>query len=225
MPDPIAMLGRQLDADLLRLQAVSQNVANANTAGYRAARLAVAQGDAPATLRSDLRTAGALDPTGGALDVAIIGAAFFAVATPDGERYTRAGDLKRLADGTLATATGQAVLGVDGPIQIPDAPVTIDATGTVSHAGAKLAQLKLVTLPDVTRAHLAGPGLFAYDGEVGDGSGARVVQGVLERSNVDVTDEMVRMMETSRHAESVQRAIGAYEQMMATALQELGRNR
>lgn len=225
MPDPIAALSRQLDADLLRLQAVAQNVANANTAGYRAARLAVAKGDEAATLRADLRTPGALEPTGGALDLALIGSAFLAVETPQGERYTRAGDLRRLDDGTLATSEGHAVLGTDGPIRLPDEAVTFDASGAVLREGVPVAQLKLVALPDAARAHLAGPGLFAYDGEVAEATGTRVVQGVLERANVDVTDEMVQMMETTRHAESVQRAIAAYEQMLATALEQLGRGR
>lgn len=223
MADPIAALARQLDVDLLRLQATAQNVANANAPGYRAARVFMAEG--VPTLRADLRTAGALDATGGALDLALVGSGWLVIATPDGERYTRAGDLKRLADGTLATQDGHAVLGSEGPIRLTNAPVVIDGQGLVTQDGEVRGRLRLADLPDPAKARLVGASAFAYDGEVGVTGGVRVVQGALERANVDVTDEMVRMMEATRHAESVQRAIGAYEQAMATALNELGRNR
>lgn len=223
MPQPVAALARQLDADLLRAEAAAQNIANAQTPGFRAARLAF--GPKGAELRPDLRTPGGLDSTGQALDVAVIGPGWLVVETPEGTRYTRTGELRRLSDGTLATVAGHPVLGHDGPIRIADAPVVIDAQGTLTQDGVARGRLRVVTLPDLAAVLLAGPGLFAFDGEVTDARDARVVQGALERANVDVTDEMVRLMSAARHAESVQRALGAYEQALATALTELGRNR
>jgi flagellar basal-body rod protein FlgF len=50
------------------------------------------------------------------------------------------------------------------------------------------------------------------------------VQGALERANVDAADEMLRLMETTRHIDSVRRAISTYDQMLDRGINNLGNN-
>jgi flagellar basal-body rod protein FlgF len=128
-----------------RQAVVSNNLANADTNGFRAdisvfqqapitgkgmqTRTQVASGSSGVDF-----TPGAVQTTGRPLDVALPGPGFLAVQAADGnEAYTRAGSLQVAADGTLVTSTGLAVLGDGGPISIPpDTTVSIAADGTVS---------------------------------------------------------------------------------------------
>ncbi len=77
---------------------------------------------------------GAIQLTGNPLDVAIVGDGYFAVQTPQGERYTRAGALTTDATGRLVTMEGQPILSRTGPITIApeERSLTIAADGTIS---------------------------------------------------------------------------------------------
>jgi flagellar basal-body rod protein FlgF len=128
-----------------RQAVVSNNLANADTSGFRAdisvfqqapiagkglqTRTQVAHGTSGVDF-----TPGAVQTTGRPLDVALPGPGFLAVQAADGnEAYTRSGSLQVAADGTLVTSTGLPVLGDGGPISIPpDTTVSIAADGTVS---------------------------------------------------------------------------------------------
>src|SRR5699024_2846971 len=79
---------------------------------------------------------GPITRTGRALDVAVVGDGWLSVQTPDGEAYTRRGDIQVDGDGFLVSV-GRPVMGEGGPIQIPlEAQVSIGADGTVSTIGA-----------------------------------------------------------------------------------------
>ncbi|HEY8530819.1 MAG TPA: flagellar hook-basal body protein, partial [Limnochorda sp.] len=79
---------------------------------------------------------GPLRDTGNPLDLALEGPGFFAVETPGGVRYTRAGSFRLDAEGYLADQTGNRVLGVDGPIQVGQAAtVAIGQDGSVHADG------------------------------------------------------------------------------------------
>src|SRR5512140_2811151 len=162
----IAMSGAQ---QLLEQQAVAaHNLANASTTGYKAEatafRVAPLQGPGlptrayamDTTVGADL-AAGAMQPTGRDLDVAIQGDGFLTVQGRDGtEAYTRDGGLSINSDGELTTRSGLTVLGEGGPIVIPpDSKVSIAQDGTVSVVAygqsaanvTNVGQVKLVNPP------------------------------------------------------------------------------
>src|SRR3989339_1915418 len=125
--------------------AVSQNLANTNTPGFRAAintfRAVPLVGEGLATRAFVVdSTAGAdfsegvMEPTGRPLDVAVNGKGWIAVQTADGkEAYTRNGSLQSTAAGLLQTRNGLNVQGDDGPITLPpDTQVTVAQDGTIS---------------------------------------------------------------------------------------------
>jgi flagellar basal-body rod protein FlgG len=165
---------------------------------------------------------GVLKTTGNPLDFAIVGPGLFVVETPQGERYTRAGNFVRNAEGFLATSEGFRVLGTDGPVQVPDGGLPVDSNGRLPDGGS----LRLVGGESLDGLAKAGGTLFAVVGgaappaELPD---ATVVQGQLEGSNVSVVMSMVEMLATMRTYEAYQKTIQALDQTVGQAANELGR--
>ena len=211
----VAMNGAKATFD--RVARISNNLANANTSGFRAEMMStkalyvqadqgmptrVFSTEAPAGFKTD---SGALNHTGNPLDVAIKGQGWFAVQAGSGEGYTRAGDLVVSADGTLSTAAGKPVLGDGGPIQIPQgaSAISFGEDGTLSVQQNKVWQpvgkLKLVN-PDPKTMTRGEDGFF----RMANGQAAsvdervRIVPGAVESSNVSVIEEMTRMIEAQR---------------------------
>lgn len=197
---------------------VSNNLANANTTGFRAdleqlrsvpvhgagyATRVFAQGESPG---SDLSPSPPIR-TGRDLDVAVQGEGWIAVQAPDGnEAYTRAGDLQLSAGGILTTGAGHPVLGNAGPVALPPADkVEIGNDGTVSvkllgqDNLAVLDRIKLVRPPGEEMAK-GRDGLFRLaNGEeaVADAS-VRLISGAIESSNVNSVGALVKMIDLAR---------------------------
>jgi flagellar basal-body rod protein FlgF len=224
-----------------QLETISQNVANANTSGYKKDTLSfkdyLFQTEAAAGpdgrsmsdfsgSRTDMSN-GTIIRTGNSLDIAVEGDGFISL---EGNRYTRRGDLKKNGEGLLTTQDGIKVLGSGGPISLPaDAlEISIDLEGKVSvlQAGSDLPteidSIKITEFgPDAAPTKM-GDGMFTASGE-GKPSTATIKQGYLETSNVDAVKEMVRMIETMREFESYQKLIQTFDNATAKVTNELGR--
>ena len=87
---------------------------------------------------------GSVERTGNPLDVAIEGPGYLAVQTASGTAYTRNGHLELSSTGQLVTADGNAVLGDQGPINVPPGSVSISPDGVISVNGAIAGNLRLV---------------------------------------------------------------------------------
>ncbi|WP_332674078.1 flagellar basal-body rod protein FlgF [Aromatoleum sp.] len=213
--------------------AVSHNLANANSTGFRAElhklRAVPVQGEGLATrafvVDASVATnfdAGPLQQTGRALDVAVEGRGWLAVQLPDGsEGYTRDGSFELSANGVLQTRNGLPVLGDGGPITIPpDHEVLIGKDGTISAmlAGGEqkvvnnLGRLKLVNPPEETLVR-GDDGLFRLrgGGEAPVDEAVQVAGGHVEGSNVDVVDQMVQMIALARQFEMQTRMLQSAE--------------
>ncbi|MGM0535166.1 MAG: flagellar basal-body rod protein FlgF [Pseudomonadota bacterium] len=218
---------------------VSHNLSNVETAGFRgqlhAMRAVPVEGDAAHATRVSVAastpgsdfSAGPLSRTGRALDVAVEGQGWLSVQTPDGEAYTRRGDLQVDGDGLL-TSVGRPVLGEGGAIQVPlGAQVSIGADGTVSTIGAgedsdalvPVDRLKLVSAPD-QGLRRGEDGLFrpAPEGE-GEAPAAlpldedvRLASGALEGSNVSAVESMVSMIDVARRYELQMKTISTADE-------------
>lgn len=200
--------------------AVSENLSNASTPGFRAvlntfravplvgAGLPTRTFVVDSTAGADF-TPAAYQQTGRELDVAVQGPGWIVVQGADGkEAYTRNGSFQLTTNGVLQTRTGLNVLGDAGPITIPpDTEVTFAKDGTISTvpSGSQPAsvvvvgRLKLVN-PDPAQLDRSGDGLFRLK----DGSTApadtkvEVVPGSLEGSNVNTVEAMVNMISLAR---------------------------
>ena len=223
--------------------AISHNLANATTNGFRADLLAFRSmpvfGDGQPTRvyamaerpGIDFRH-GSVHTTGNDLDVALNGDGWIAVQAPDGsEAYTRAGSLHLNANGLLQTATKQPVLGNGGPIAVPPAEslvIGIDGTISIRPVGQEattLAQVDRIKLVDPPLESLVkgDDGLFRLvDGAQAPASATvRVTQGALETSNVNAVEAMVAMIELQRRFEMEVKAMQTAQENDASAAQML----
>ena len=222
---------------MYRQDTLAQNLANANTTGYRADTVALravpAQGQEAGTRVFTVETTigadfapGPMQATGRPLDVAVQGSGWIAVQALDGnEAYTRAGNLPVGADGTLQLPNGLPVLGDGGPITVPaDATLTVAPDGTVSakSAGAptvnQVGRIKLVD-PDAAELVKGSDGLFRLrSGEPAEAADTvRLAEGTLEGSNVNVVDAMIGMIAAARQFEMQMKLLSTAEQNEAKA--------
>lgn len=150
--------------------------------------------------------------TGRPLDVALDGEGYFVVQTPRGERYTRAGALTIDAAGQLVTQRGELLVSDGGPITIRrgKGELGIGTDGSVSVDGQAVGKLKVVRFDNPREALVKeGDSLFMATGKEPpqEANNTRVMQGVLELSNVNAVSEMATMMHNSREFDSLQRSI------------------
>ncbi|NLY11599.1 MAG: flagellar basal-body rod protein FlgF [Firmicutes bacterium] len=166
---------------------------------------------------------GRLHTTSNPLDVALMGAGFFVVAGPTGNRYTRDGGFTLSQAGWLVNQNGQRVLGESGPIFIGQGEVTIDSLGNVHVDGEFRDRLLIVEFPN--RAGLIRQGSSQYEATPEAGAPFRynttVVQGALEYSNVNIINEMVNMITIQRSYEANQKVIQAYDETLGKAVNEI----
>jgi flagellar basal-body rod protein FlgF/flagellar basal-body rod protein FlgG len=209
------------------LDTAASNLANAQTAGYRAEReyfRSVLLG--PDALDSQLgRTVnnfgllggdrlnlgqGQLQPTGNPLDLAIDGEGFFQVRTANGLRYTRDGSFHRSSTGQLVTAAGEPVLSTTGqPIAVPPGEVTVGTDGVLSVAGGVVATVGVFTFPAGTQ--LAPEGANRYLPPEGvaplPSTNGAVHQGMIEAANENVIQGTLDLIVMQRQAEMMQKAL------------------
>jgi flagellar basal-body rod protein FlgF len=226
------------------LETVANNVANVNTAGFKADRLVFAEymrnparidaqaraADRPVRFVIDPRTAtnhetGTLDRTGGETDLALQGDGFFAVETQRGERYTRAGAFLLNAQGELVTPRGDRVLTEGGPIAFTpaDGRISIAADGTISTQQGLRGRLRVAAFADPSRLRKEGDNLFAAPDGVRPEPApqARVLQGAVERSNVSAVTEVARLVEITRSYQSISQVLDRTQDLRRTALERL----
>jgi len=214
-----ATISRQ-DGLLKELQVVANNIANANTTGYKTDRAVFAEylvstgTDTPSLSMGALAghdfdlTQGTVKFTGGKFDVAIQGEGFFALQTPAGERLTRAGSFQVSADGELITPDGASVLDAGNtPIQIPPEAVNISIAGdgTITVDGELLGQLGVFRANGQLQRD--NDTRFTAAGGIEPVENASVLQGALEASNVSPVLEMARMIEVQRAYEAGQNVL------------------
>jgi flagellar basal-body rod protein FlgF len=235
--DVIQIAGVAMQKDLAGLNVISQNIANITTPGYKKQISPVFHSQVNAALQGlaapsyagqpaiDMAP-GPLRPTGNSNDVALEGDGFFELVTPSGPAYTRQGALHVNVDGVLAATQGLPVASLSGgPLQLLNLPFAIAANGDVSQGGRVIGQLKVVQFEQASTMQAMGAGLYAQGGARLAPQAVRtatVRAGFLEGSNVSSPQEMVRLSETVRHFESLQRIVQGYDESLEKAIRKLG---
>jgi len=224
-------------AAMRRLDVVSNNLANANTAGFKAdslgfeSLLANAKNDAQGPVYASERfstdyAAGTLQKSDNVFDVALNGDGFFAVTTPQGTAYTRQGNFHRGPGNRLVTSDGYEVQGKNGgPITLNGSKIDIDATGLVSMDGTPAGSIATVDFPKPYVLSKLGNSLYQPNDPQTPttASTAEIKQGYLESSNVQVVTEMARMIEASRYFEVCSKAVKSFDDMASKAANDLGK--
>jgi flagellar basal-body rod protein FlgF len=230
-----------LAARMQSLDLLANNLANVNTAGYKAQKefysafsaslsnralspvnMAINDYGLMGGARVDF-SAGVLQTTGNDTDVALDGTGFFVVKTQAGDRYTRNGNFSLNNTRQLVDPRGNLVQGQDGPIQLPSGKINISTDGTISVDGALVAQLKVVDFAPGTQLQPEGNTDFvAPAGATPIASTAQVRQSMLEASNSDAVSSAVSLIALQRNAEMMQKALTIFNtDFNQTAVQEL----
>lgn len=212
-----------------QMDAVSNNMANMNTAGFKQddtlfssylVQTADAQGigSAPLYFTEDFGTfqnfaEGAFEETGNVFDVAIQGDGFFCVETPAGEMYTRKGQFSLSSEGALITNDGALVLSENNePIFFApsEKEITITESGDVITENGTIARLKVAHFADNQKLLKVAGTMFenvaGNDMTIGTDN-MRLAQGAIEKSNVNPIEEMTKLIKVQRSYEYVQQMI------------------
>ena len=177
---------------------------------------------------SRIDTQGSMQQTGGSLDMMLDGDGLFQVQLPGGQLgYTRAGNFSRSAEGLLVTSEGYQVM---PGITIPEnaSAITVGLDGTVSATipgqteAAQLGQIQVASFPNTAGLQSLGDNYLvetaasgaANLGVPGVDGRAKIRQGMLEASNVNVVQELVDMIETQRAYEVNSKMISATDDML-----------
>ena len=167
---------------------------------------------------------GALEQTDINTDFAILGDGFFVVNTPEGERYTRNGIFQIDSDSRLVTQEGYPVQGVDGDIYVNPSNFSVREDGIVVSDGAVVGRIRLVSFDDNGTLRKTGNNLYLnFDGGQPYESDALIKQGYTENSNVDLTEQIVNMIEVYRVYETNQRVIRTIDETLGKAVNDIGR--
>jgi len=168
---------------------------------------------------------GELSKTGNALDLAIQGEGFFAVQTPRGERYTRAGRFTLSPAGQIVDGSGNAVLGVDGhPLSVPagDASIGVSSDGTVSTESGELGKLRIMQFDNQEALQGEGNLLFASAQPGHQAEQPTVAQGAVEGTNIQGVAELTKMMNDLREFEYASQFADAEAQREQNAIDKIG---
>ena len=163
-------------------------------------------GDAVAVTSIDLRP-GPVQVTGNDFDFAVDGTGFFAVQTPQGERYTRGGAFTLDGEGKLVTRSGYPVLSDAGPVVVESGHLMVSEDGTISVNGETTGRLKVVSFAGGRDLRRSTAGLLEAVGTPQPDTESRVLQGSLEDSNVNPVEALTEMIMTMRQFEANAKAL------------------
>lgn len=220
MSEPSGQISSGIDALMEKYMAVSNNIANASTSGFKRTVSSfsstldsiLANQGKESLFASEIHSLQTIDFSQGQilrtdrpLDVALEGKGFLVLETPTGPLYTRNGSLEINKLGQLVDTNGNLVAGQNGPIVIPQdasgSTIKISLDGVVQAGDVSVGTLKLVNFKNSSE-DLEPIGLGAYrvktDADPEAATRVKVRQGYQEASNVKVMDEMINMMTLSR---------------------------
>jgi flagellar basal-body rod protein FlgF len=237
-------LGHELDM-------IANNIANVDTTGYKADKAVFSDFLSPRAADQNFNgrdqkvnfvedratfidmAPGSLQQTGNPLDVTIDGNAYLVVQTATGAtRYTRNGALQVNGAGQLVTSNGDKVLGTSGPItfQNLDHDIVISASGIItvregnSTADVPRGTLQLASFANPQVLQKDGGSMFSAPPGVASSTpspNTRVVQGAIEKSNVNGVAEMARMIEITRSYTDIANILTQEGDLRKNALSQL----
>ncbi len=234
-------------ANEMRHSVIANNLANASTAGFKR-NDGVFEGFYQAYLGRDLHPhlfdvqpgpgggvrmqqsftdlqGGPVKTTGDSLNLALSGPGYLAVDTPQGERFTRNGQLALNELGQLVTTEGHPLQGDTGePITVDGVGFEVDAQGGVHVGGALADQLRVVEFETPRALQREGNSLYAApeDAQFAPAVDTRVLHKSLEMSNVQVPNEMVNMLAGLRAYGANQQVISTFDQTTSRVIEQVG---
>ncbi len=231
----------RLVAQSRAMDVAADNIANANTPGFKTARMQFSdwivrqgattppRGGGTLAYTQDRATwhdfqAGPLTHSANPLDLGITGEGFFTVATAQGPVLTRAGRFSLSAGGTIANEAGHALLDTAGqPIRLSpaDTTLTVAGDGTISSENGQVGKIGVVAPADPMRLQAQGSAGFRSGSATAPVPLPSIVQGAVEDSNVQPLQEMVRMMNGLREFQFVTQMVEGEDQRQQSAIDKI----
>ncbi len=168
---------------------------------------------------------GNLRETGNQLDIAIEGSGFFVIQTENGIAYTRDGNFSLNNMGKIVTQQGYQVMGERGPLQtIQGNAINIDTNGQLYLGDIAGDRFQIVDISEPQLMEKMGDNLFRVEEEyIQESDNYLLEQGFLENSNVNIIQEMVKMIQLNRHFEANQKVITTVDGILDKAVNNIGR--
>lgn len=227
-------LQRQMDV-------VANNIANMNTTGFKAEDMLFEEYVSPIARDNDFigtdrqlsftqdwatvhdLSPGAIMQTGDTFDVALQGDGFFAIQTPDGERWTKSGAFQLNNQGVLVNFDGYPVMGDGGEIRFDtnETDIVIDSKGAISSSAGAKGALRIVEFEAPQALARVGDNLYS-GGTPLPAANTRVVQGAVEKSNVSGVGQMTEMIRVQRAYQSLASMMEHQDEVRRAAIQKLG---
>ncbi len=228
MPDGLYISYTGVAANQAELDAISNNVANASTTGYRRDQtvfdtiLGAASSYARSSTGKVDLTPGSHKSTENPIHGAISGEGFFVVEADDGsEVYTRRGDFQIAADGRVVLPNGLQVKGDGGALSVPtDQPVHLTNDGTFVTEQGAVGKLKVVTFTDPSQLTKIGESVIAASPDAGieDVDNPSINSGFVEASNVNIAAEMVQLISATRSIEASMRSLRINDELTGSLI-------
>jgi flagellar basal-body rod protein FlgG len=235
-----------------RQDVIANNLANAQTVGFKRSLAAFVQRRTEAEVTGDTQVTnrllegigggllvapttvdhsqGRIESTDGPLDVAIHGRGFFAVRSGDDTYLTRNGRFMLDREGYLALAdeSGHRVLDVNGRTialgQVPQSLVSIASDGSITADGQPAGRLALLDVPDQSQLVPRGATLLSgADVSTLQPADGALQSGFIEESNVDPMTELTQLIQAQRQLEANANMIRFQDQTLSKLVNEVGK--
>lgn len=230
---------------------ISNNIANASTVGFKVqgtvessfgdhmvsrmnGNMNVADKDIGAgsfmTINSSVYTdftQGALQPTGRSVDMAVEGEGFFLIKTPAGEEVlTRNGQFEIDQDGHLSLAgVGKVLNESKGNIELKTMEFSVDSAGNIKEGETAVGTLFIGARGNEEKLTSVGNGTYkseeAYAKEKLENYS--VSQGALEKSNINISQEMTKIISGQNRYQSCTQILKIYDRINEIAANQIGR--
>ena len=220
-----------------QMDVMANNIANMSTPGYQGEKVVFREFlQEPDNNQRDVHQvldfgtyrnvqAGSMQTTGNPFDFALQGPGYFRIETAEGIQYTRGGSFIVNNEGILVNSRGDAVLdNGNAPIQVPEDAGLVRVTGDGSMAGENgvFAQIGVAAFNAPQFMTKSEQGYLQADNQNPlPADDTSVVQGMLERSNVDPIAETAGMIDVLRSYQSVQQTVEGEHQRQLTMIREL----
>jgi len=200
----------------LRFDNIANNLANISTNAFKKDIISFNQTLSMQYISETDFSPGPVIYTGNKLDVALTSKGFFKIQASSGIRYTRNGSFSLNAQGFLVTQKGDKVLCRNGPIKINGSGISIGSDGQVTVDNGPVDRILVVDSKHPQLLKKEGASYYIYQGGdegIFQSEDFDIKQSYLEKSNVNPTEEMIKMIETFRAYESAQKAIQCMDEM------------
>lgn len=219
------------------LEAIATNIANMNTPGFKRESMMfvdhLVKTDGPRRPEDDVFfvrdvatyrdfSLGEREATGNPLDFALGEDGFFTVQDGTGTAYTRNGRFSLDQSGQIVNGEGKPLLDRNGqPLVVPngEGPISVAADGTVSSPNSVIGQIGVVRFDNPHQLTPIGASLFVSDAQAQPVDRPVVVQGMLERSNVQGVVELDKMIRVSRAYDSIRKVVEREDERMGKMVQ------